>query len=181
MLNNSDYIRWARPDDAQQCLAIYHYYVEHTAISFEEGAPTVEQMAQRIGATTAIYPWLVYEHNQQIQGYAYASQFRPRPAYRWSVEVTIYLNDESKGSGIAVSLYRQLFTCLIEFGYFNALAVITEPNPKSERFHQKLGFEKIGTFKSIGYKLGQWNDIGWWQKQLQPMMVNPDMPTVNTK
>ena len=177
MLNKPACIRQATPDDAKQCLNIYQYYAENTAFSFEESAPTVQQMAQRINAITQVYPWLVYDDNQIINGYAYASQFRPRPAYCWTAEVTIYLSDASKGSGIAGLLYQQLFAGLIEQGFYNAIAVITEPNPESEIFHQKMGFEKIGTFKSIGYKSGQWNDIGWWQKQLQPVKANPGKPS----
>ena len=176
LLVKSGPIRPAKPEDAQQCLDIYRYYAENTAFSFEENAPTVEQMAQRIADISRIYPWLVYEQDQVVLGYAYASQFRPRPAYRWSVEVTIYLDDKAKRLDIARQLYQELFAVLIKLGYYNALAVITEPNPESERFHLKLGFRKIGTFESIGYKLNQWNDIGWWQKQLQPVESCPVMP-----
>lgn len=173
MLNNSDHIRVALPDDAQQCLNVYRYYVENTAYSFEEGTPTADQMSKRINAITSRYPWLVYEKKSIIRGYAYASQFRPRPAYRWTVEVTIYLDDEFKGTGIAACLYQQLFEMLVKQGFYNAIAVITEPNPVSEKFHQKMGFAKIGTFKSIGFKLGQWHDIGWWQRRLWQLRSNP--------
>ena len=176
MLSKSDCIRLATPADASECLRIYTYYAENTAFSFEEGAPNVEQMAQRIGTIVKNYPWLVYDDDQTIKGYAYASQFRPRPAYRWTAEVTIYLDSDANHSGIASRLYQQLLSILIQQGFYNAVAVITEPNPRSERFHLKQGFEKIGVFKSIGYKLDQWNDIGWWQKQLQPMQLNPTKP-----
>ena len=176
MLNKPDCIRQVTKADAEQCLRIYQYYADNTAFSFEESAPTVGQMVQRIGAITREYPWLVYDDNHIISGYAYASQFRPRPAYRWTAEVTIYLSDNSKGSSIASALYQQLFARLIEQGFYNAIAVITEPNPESEMFHQKMGFEKIGIFKSIGYKLGHWNDIGWWQKRLQPVKADPGNP-----
>ena len=175
-MTESGSIRLATPGDAQQCLDIYRYYVENTAFSFEEGAPTAHQMAQRIGDITRVYPWLVYERNQKVLGYTYASQFRPRPAYRWSAEVTIYLDDSAKRTDIARHLYEQLFATLIRLGYYNALAVITEPNPESERFHLKLGFRKVGTFESIGYKLNQWSNIGWWQKQLQPVTPGPQTP-----
>lgn len=169
-------IRLATPDDARQCLDIYRHYAENTAFSFEENAPTLQQMAQRIAEITRVYPWLVYLQDQAVLGYAYASQFRPRPAYRWSAEVTIYLDDRAKRLDIARQLYQQLFSVLIRLGYYNALAVITEPNPESERFHLKLGFRKIGTFESVGYKLNHWSDIGWWQKQLQPVKSSPVMP-----
>ena len=181
MLINSGSIRLATPDDARQCLDIYRYYADHTAFSFEESAPTVEQMAQRIANISASYPWLVFEQDQVVLGYAYASQFRPRPAYRWSAEVTIYLDERAKRSDIATRLYQELFSVLIKLGYYNALAVITEPNPESERFHLKLGFRKIGTFESIGFKLNQWSDIGWWQKQLQPVRPTPVMPLALSK
>ena len=176
MSTKTDCIRHATPADAPQCLHIYSYYAENTAFSFEDSAPDLHQMMLRIRDITQHYPWLVYEKNHSIQGYAYASKFRPRPAYRWTVEVTVYLDHDAKGSGIAKHLYNRLFMILAKQGFFNAVAVITEPNPESEKFHQKMGFEKIGTFNSIGYKLDQWHDIGWWQKRLQPMKANPKNP-----
>ena len=174
--NNSTFIRRAVSKDAKQCLDIYKKYADQTAYSFEQCAPSISQMAERIESITLTYPWLVFECDQLIRGYAYASQFRPRAAYQWTAEVTVYLNDQSQGSGLATELYQQLFKVLVKQGFFNAIAVITEPNPQSERFHQKMGFEKIGVYKSIGYKLDQWHDIGWWQKSLQPIHLNPGSP-----
>ena len=176
MLSDSDLIRPISHHDARACLGIYQFYVENSVVSFEEIVPTIEQMTERIESTSQSYPWLVYEVNGCVAGYAYGSSFRPRPAYRWAAEVTIYLAAQFKGKGIAAELYQSLFDALIKLGFYNAIAVVTEPNPESEKFHQKMGFKKIGKFESVGFKLNQWNDIGWWQKQLQPVAKNPLTP-----
>ncbi len=160
-------IRSVSVSDAQAILNIYRPYVESTAISFEEKVPDVNEIRNRITAVTQNYPWLVYETEQELLGYAYATSFRARPAYRWTTEVTIYLTDNAKGTGIATELYQALFQDLVERRFNVAIAVITEPNPASERFHQKLGFRKIGVIESVGYKFSQWHNTGWWQKHLQ--------------
>ncbi len=165
MKASSENIRPAKPGDAEGILEVYRYYVENTAISFEQTVPTISEMSQRITMTTENYPWLVSLLNEQIVGYAYASRFRTRPAYRWTVEVTIYLADQAKRSGIATKLYNALFDELAKQNFRTAIAVVTEPNPESEKFHQKMGFRKIGTFESVGYKLGQWHNTGWWQRE----------------
>ena len=175
-LNSESLIRVASKADAMQCLAIYEHYVCHTANSFESTVPSEDEFATRIQRVSEIYPWLVYEVDAQICGYAYASSFRPRPAYNWNAEVTIYLNRSAKGKGIASQLYLSLLEQLTRLGYFNAIAVITEPNPESEKFHVKMGFNKIGSFKAMGYKLNQWHDLGWWQKQLKPFIPEPPQP-----
>ena len=165
--------RRVRENDAKACLRIYRPYVEKTAISFEEDVPSVKIMRQRIQHSSRQYPWLIYEQDSKVAGYAYASGFRPRPAYRWSAEVTIYITEKIKGTGIAQCLYQKLFEILIKQGFHNAIAVITEPNPESEKFHQKMGFRRIGVFQSVGYKLNRWHNIGWWQKQLQTTEQQP--------
>lgn len=169
-------IRNVNKTDSEACLDIYRWYVEHTAFSFEETAPDQAQFSRRIEAITETYPWLVYELNGKVLGYAYASSFRPRPAYRWSAEVTIYLTAKAQGQGIACQLYEELMQKLARLGYYNAIAVITEPNPPSEAFHRKIGFRRIGVFESIGYKLGAWHNVSWWQKSLQPPQAIPVQP-----
>ena len=159
-------IRQVKQTDAEQILDIYRYYVENTAISFEETVPTINEMSGRISKTTQLYPWLVYEQQGKVSGYAYASSFRDRPAYRWTVEVTIYLADAAKGSGVATKLYQELLDILTQQRFRMAIAVVTEPNCESEKFHKKMGFKKIGVFESVGYKHEQWQNTGWWQKQL---------------
>jgi len=164
--SDSQCIRAVISSDAEAIINIYRYYVESTAVSFEEKVPTLTQMIERIESTTKHYPWLVYLQDEQITGYAYASKFRSRSAYRWTAEVTIYVADKVKRSGSASKLYTALLDSLVEQNFKSAIAVVTEPNPESEKFHQKMGFRKIGTFTSIGYKLNQWHDTGWWQKML---------------
>ena len=159
-------IRPVSVTDADAILSIYRPYVENTAISFEEKSPDVREMCKRITTLTQSHPWLVYETGHELLGYAYATSFRARAAYRHTSEVTIYLADNAKGTGVASQLYQTLLDDLASRGFYTAIAVVTEPNPASEKFHQNLGFRKIGVFESVGYKLGRWHDTGWWQKQL---------------
>ncbi len=166
-------IRTADPQDADEILSIYRPYVEHTAISFEQVVPSSVEIAERIRSITQNYAWLLYESEEQLLGYAYATGFRARPAYRWTVETTIYLAKQARGSAIATQLYQALFDNLAHRGFYTAVAVVTEPNPASEKFHRKMGFEKIGIFRAVGYKLNQWHDVGWWQKQLQDYSIAP--------
>ena len=152
--------------DAQAILRIYRPYVENTAVSFEEKSPDVSEMRKRITTITQSYPWFVCETGHELLGYAYATSFRARAAYRFTTEVTIYLADNVKGTGVASRLYQTLLDDLASRGFYTAIAVVTEPNPASEKFHQKLGFRKIGVFESVGHKLGRWHNTGWWQKHL---------------
>jgi phosphinothricin acetyltransferase len=169
-------IRFARPDDAPGILAIYAPYCVSSPISFELVAPTIEQMAERIRAITAQYPWIVCEIGGEIAGYVYASRIRERAAYQWAVEVAVYVATRHQRRGVAHALYKALFSILREQNYFKAYAGITLPNIGSVRLHEAVGFRSVGAFVGIGYKLGRWLDVGWWQLDLQPEFENPPEP-----
>jgi phosphinothricin acetyltransferase len=168
--------RLARPDDAAAILAIYAPYCEASTVSFEVVAPTVEQMADRIEKVLARYPWLICELNGRAAGYVYASQHRERAAYRWAVDVAVYVADTCRRRGIGQALYSTLFAMLRVQGYFKALAGITLPNPGSVGLHEAMGFKPIAVYRGVGYKLGQWVDVGWWQLDLQPEIARPREP-----
>lgn len=166
-------IRLARPDDAAAILAIYAPYVRDTSLSFELSVPTTEEMAGRISYYLQRWPWLLAEENGTVAGYAYASQYRERAGYQWSVECSIYIHDAWMGSGIAPQLYQRLFDLLKYQGYRNVYAVINLPNDRSVGFHERMGFKYQFTFEKVGYKLGQWKDVGWWLLTLHPYSDEP--------
>jgi phosphinothricin acetyltransferase len=126
----------------------------------------MEQMVHRIQQYTEKYPWLVAEENGKILGYAYASSYRERKAYQWSCECSVYLAPESRKKGIAKQLYTELFRILTNQGLRNVYAVITLPNHDSQHFHASCGFEHLGIFRNVGYKLGAWHDVLWMVKTL---------------
>jgi phosphinothricin acetyltransferase len=170
------YIRFARPTDAAGILAIYGPYCESTCVSFEVVAPTIEQIQERIGRITGDYPWLVGEIDGQIIGYVYASGHHERAAYRWSVDVAVYVAAGQQRRGVGRILYEALFSILREQGYYKAFAGITLPNPASVGLHESLGFRPAAVFRGVGHKFGRWLDVGWWQCELQPERGNPIEP-----
>jgi L-amino acid N-acyltransferase YncA len=162
-------LRIASPDDAEAITAIYAPLVENTIISFELEAPTVDEMRRRIDGTLETLPWLVHlDSTGAVNGYVYASKHRERAAYQWAVDVTAYVRADSRGQGIGARLYRALFADLVTLGYFQACAGITQPNAASVALHESVGFRPVGLYRSVGYKLGGWHDVGWWQLELQP-------------
>jgi phosphinothricin acetyltransferase len=162
-------IRDADPDrDAAVCAAIYTPYVEASPTSFEEEPPSVAEMAERIRQTSATHPWLVAEQDGEVAGYAYACSHRARPAYRWSVDVSVYIASPHQGQGHGRRLYEELFERLRRQGFRVACAGITLPNEPSVALHERLGFEPVGVYKGIGWKAGAWRDVGWWQLELAP-------------
>lgn len=169
-------IRGATTDDAATIAAIYAPFVLDTAISFEETPPTADQMAERIIKTTATHPWLVAALDGVVRGYAYAGFHRPRPAYRWSAEVTVYIEEGFHGLGLGKKLYQELFLELSRRGFVRLFAGIALPNPGSERLHEALGFERIGVFPGIGYKLGKWHDVAWYFHHLGDPTEPPKDP-----
>lgn len=156
-------IRLATPADAAAVQAIYAPIVRDTSISFETVPPTVSEMAGRIEATIRQHPFLVLEAGGEVRGYAYASTFRPRGAYAWSAETTIYLRDDSRGQGVGRALYEALIPLLRIAGYRQAYAAIALPNAASVALHERVGFTHLGTFERAGYKHGDWRSVGWWQ------------------
>ncbi len=159
-------IRLALPEDAAAIRAIYAPIVEHTAISFETDPPSAAEMAARIAGTMPQWPWLVDVRDGAVRGYVYASQHRARPAYRWSVEVTAYIAENARGQGVGKRLYQVLFELLRAQGYVSAYAGITQPNAASVALHESVGFGLVGTYRNVGFKLGAWHDVGWWQLDL---------------
>lgn len=162
-------IRLATPADREALAAIYGPIVRDTTISFELDPPPPEEMARRVESTLAMYPWLVYEEGSRVLGYAYATSFRPRLAYRWSVETSVYIDPRAHRRGVGRGLYRSLFGLLALQGFVSAFAGIALPNPASVALHEKEGFELIGVYRHVGFKLGDWRDVGWWQRDLNEL------------
>ena len=147
--------------------------VENTAITFEYTVPTPEDFRERIARTLDRYPYLVAQLNGTVMGYAYASAFHPRAAYDWSAEVSIYVSEDARGSGIGTRLYAALEDILKQQNIVNVNACIAFPNPGSISFHEKLGYQTVGHFTKCGYKLGRWWDMIWMEKMLGD---HPDIP-----
>lgn len=167
-------IRDADPSrDAAACAAIYAPHVEGSPVSFEEEAPDAAEMAARIERYGASHAWLVAEREGEVLGYAYATAFNERPAYRWSTSVSVYVADSARGEGVGHSLYEALFDRLRERGFRMACAGITLPNEASEGLHESLGFELVGVNREIGWKQGAWRDVGWYQRELSPASAGP--------
>lgn len=159
-------IRQAKVEDAQHLLAIYEPYIRNTAITFEYELPAVEEFQNRIQTTLEKYPYLVAEKEGQIVGYAYASAYKTRAAYDWSVETSIYLREDARGGGIGKQLYHKLEEMLRALNIMNLTACITYPNEESITFHEKNGYVKNAHFSKIGYKHGTWHDVIWMEKCL---------------
>jgi L-amino acid N-acyltransferase YncA len=159
--------------DAAACAAIYAPHVEGSAVSFDERAPDASEMAARIERSRASHAWLVAEREGKVVGYAAATAFRDRPAYRWSTTVSVYIADPARGQGVGRALYLALFDRLRERGFRMACAGITLPNAASETLHERLGFEFVGVNREIGWKDGAWRDVGWYQLELAPAGVGP--------
>jgi phosphinothricin acetyltransferase len=170
-------IRVAEAGDAAGIQAVYAPVVNETAISFESEPPTVAEMARRIGETLPGHPWLVLEDGGRILGYAYAHAFAGRAAYRFSVETSIYVDAGARGRGAGRALYAALIAVLRAQGYHQALAGIALPNPASVALHESLGFQPVGVYRRVGWKLGAWHDVGWWQVVLSPE-GGPPVPPV---
>jgi len=169
-------LRLATPADAAACLAIYRPFVESTWVTFELEVPAPEAFAERIRSTLAVRPWVVACDADRVIGYAYASPVKDRAAYQWSVETAIYLAESARGQGLGKSLYQSLFRVLRGQGFVNAVGVIALPNPASIALHESLGFERIADLKHIGFKLGGWHDVGWWQLTLGALPSPPTPP-----
>jgi phosphinothricin acetyltransferase len=167
-------IRLATVTDSKDILKVYAPYITDTAVSFETEVPTVSEFACRIESINKKYPYIVYQIEDKIVGYAYASKHRERAAYCFDVDVSIYVLPEYHGSGVAHKLYDCLFKILVKLGYYNAYAGYTVPNQKSMKFHQKFGFTLVGTYHKTGYKFGQWHDVTWLEKALNNHNNKPE-------
>ncbi len=162
----SSFVRPATPGDACVCAAIYRPYIEDTAITFETDVPTTAEMAARIAAARNTHEWLVLEHEGEVTGYAYAHAFNPRVAYQWSTETSIYIATDHHRAGGGRDLYAQLLRRLAERGYRRAFAGITQPNQASNSFPRSFGFEQVGLYRRVGWKLGHWHDVAWMELDL---------------
>ena len=161
-------IRDARPEDAPAIAAIYAWYVQETAISFELLPPSAETMQQRIESITQRYPWILYEDEGRILGYAYAGEYKSREAYRYTAELAVYLDRAVRGKGLGTLLTTALLDRLRGMNYFTALACITCGNDRSIGMVEKLGFERVGITKNVGRKFGQWLSIVDYTLPLKP-------------
>ncbi|MCJ2187043.1 arsinothricin resistance N-acetyltransferase ArsN1 family B [Novosphingobium beihaiensis] len=159
-------IRPAAQTDAAACAAIYAPFVESSFISFETEAPDAAEMARRIAAYGESHAWLIAEASGQVAGYAYASAHRARAAYASSCDVAVYVDPDHARQGIGKALYEALFLLLKDKGLHAAFAGIALPNPGSVGLHEAMGFTPVGIYREVGWKLGAWRDVGWWQRLL---------------
>ena len=166
-------LRLVTPADAPAILAIYTPYILDTAITFEEAVPTEEEFTRRVRSVLEQYPYLAMEEDGEILGYAYASRVRSRAAYDWSAELSVYVRQDCRGRGVG----RRLYGCLLELLTLQhihlAYGVVALPNERSHRLHMALGFRLLKRFPEMGYKMGAWWDIGWYEKVLYPAQVPP--------
>ncbi|MBM4249127.1 MAG: N-acetyltransferase family protein [Euryarchaeota archaeon] len=166
----------ARGSDAAAVAAIYAPVVRDTAISFEYRPPSVQKMRRRLLETLERYPFLVLETDGKLAGFAYATAHRKREAYRWAVEVSVFVGAAHRRSGAGRALYAALLEALRLQGFTQAFAVITIPNPPSVAFHEGMGFRRVASFSGVGYKRGRWRDTGWWLLLLRRPPARPAPP-----
>lgn len=173
-------IRAATPEDAAAIAAIYAPHVLTGTASFEIDPPDTRAMRTRMAASDGLYPWIVATNGDAdgggVIGYAYASKFRDRPAYRYVCETSIYLTDTSSGSGVGRLLYGALINTLRAQGFVHAIGAITLPNDRSIKLHEAVGFRRAGVYREVGFKHGQWIDVGFWQVELNEPRVPPVEP-----
>ena len=158
---------------SEKLLEIYSYYVENTAVSFETETPSPAEFSERIAVISSKYPYLVCLTGDEITGYAYASKHRERAAYRFDVDVSVYLRRDMRGMGLGTALYARLFEELDRRGYYNAYAAITLPNDQSISLHRKFGFAEIGVHHRTGYKFNKWHDVLWLEKAIKDTSSDP--------
>jgi phosphinothricin acetyltransferase len=167
-------VRPARAADAARIVAIYNEYIATTTISFEEQPVSEPDMAGRIREVNdAGLPWLVTTLGGEVVGYAYATRWRARAAYRYSVESTVYLAPGAQGRGLGIALFRRLIETLQACGLRTVIAGIAQPNERSVILHERLGFRKVAHFSEVGFKLGRWVDVGYWQLHLDESPAGP--------
>lgn len=156
-------IREVELKDAEAICSIYNYYISETIVTFEENKLSVEEMEGRIKDTSKDFPYLVYEKDGEVVAYAYATKWKGRCAYKFSVESTVYLKNGLQGEGIGTKIYNELVNRLKSMDLHAVIGGIAIPNPESIALHEKLGFEKIGQFKEVGFKDNRWLDVGYWE------------------
>jgi phosphinothricin acetyltransferase len=169
-------IRPATRHDAAAVAAIYAHYVRNSVVTFEVDPPEAREMAARIDHILPDHPFLAAERNGALVGYAYAGKLYERPAYRWTVEATVYVAHDRHRQGIGRRLYRTLIAALGEQGFQAVVGKITLPNPASVMLHESFGFIRCGVFSRVGYKHGGWHDVGLYQLDLGARPNPPEMP-----
>lgn len=169
-------VRRARSGDAAAIARLYAPFVAETAISLEDEAPGVDEIAARMAGGGALHPWLVAEADGALLGYASASRFRPRLGYRFTVETSVYVDPARQRRGAGGALYGTLIELLIRQGFTQAIAAITLPNPASVALHEAFSFERCGVYSGVGWKLGRWWDVGLFQRPLAPAHDPPREP-----
>jgi L-amino acid N-acyltransferase YncA len=169
-------IRLASQDDAVAISEIYGPFCDSTVVSFEYAAPSMVEMASRVRAITACFPWLVLDNDGVVAGYAYASRHHERAAYGWSIDTTVYVRPSHHRCGVGRALYTTLFQLLRLQGFFKVYAGITLPNQASTSLHEAMGFQLVGVYKGVGYKFGAWHDVVHYQLALQPERTDPEPP-----
>lgn len=175
-MQNEKKIRLATEDDSDSILKIYAPYITDTVITFEYQVPTGAEFRERMADIQKDYPWLVCEIDNVIAGYAYASRFHEREAYKWSVDFSIYIKPEYHGKHIGKALYFALLELLKLQGFCNAYALVTLPNRKSESLHESFGFKTTGVCHDVGYKFGSWHDVKWFELKFNEHSPTPAKP-----
>lgn len=165
-------LRFAAPEDARALLAVYHQYID-TSVTFEYTLPTAEEFRDRIEDISQDYPYLVWEEDGAILGYAYAHRFHERAAYQWCAELSVYLERAAHGRGLGTKLYTALMEILRLQGVRNVYGCITVPNDKSIALHKAMGFQLVAQFHNAGYKAGAWHDVVWYEKSIAPAGGTP--------
>jgi phosphinothricin acetyltransferase len=160
-------IRDVKQTDVQALCEIYNHYVSHTVITFEETPVSEAEMSRRIDAVTSRYPWLVFERDGVVAGYAYVSTWKTRSAFRHSVESTVYVSTDFIGQRIGSQLYEALFSRLHSLDIHSVVGGIALPNPASVKLHETFGFKQVALFNEMGRKFNQWIDLGYWELLLK--------------
>jgi L-amino acid N-acyltransferase YncA len=165
-------IRIAAPSDAGGVLEIYGPYCGQSPVSFEIRRPTLDEMEERIAKIGEHYPWFICQNGTELAGFAYAGPHGDRAAYRWAVDIAVYVAAGFRGLRVGTALYTSLLGVLKIQGFDKAYAGITVPNPASVALHKSFGFEPVGTYRNAGFKAGSWHDVSWWELTLR----SPDRP-----
>lgn len=159
-------IRVVTIEDANQLVDIYNYYVLNTIVTFDDVPFSVDSFKEKIETVSKAYPFIVFEEDNKILGYAYANKWREKPAYKHTVESTVYLHHEAQGKQIGSKLYAELLKQLKAQNYHVIIGGLTLPNETSVKLHEKFGFKQVAHFKEVGLKFNKWLDVGFWQLTL---------------
>lgn len=165
-------IRFATIEDCSQILQIYNQYID-TVITFENSLPTEEAFSKRMAGYMQDYPYLVYEEDGLLIGYAYAHRHMEREAYQWNAELSVYLDQNFTSKGLGKKLYSTLIEILKQQEVRTVYGCVTLPNEKSEKLHLSLGFTCLGIYHNAGYKCNKWHDVGWFEKAIAPYDIAP--------